>query len=41
MSGYSDETSLRAMITNAEAEILEKPFTRQLILSTIRKVLDQ
>ena len=41
MSGYSDETSLRAMVTNTKAEILEKPFTRQLMLSAIRKALDQ
>jgi DNA-binding NtrC family response regulator len=41
MSGYSDETSLRAMATNTEIEILAKPFTRQLMLSAIRKALDQ
>jgi len=41
MSGYSDATSLRAMVTNTEAEILAKPFTRQMMLSAIRKALDQ
>ncbi len=41
MSGYSDETSLHAMVTNTEAEILAKPFTRQMMLSAIRKALDQ
>jgi signal transduction histidine kinase len=41
MSGYSDEISLRAMATNTEARILEKPFTRRLMLSEIRRALDQ
>jgi hypothetical protein len=40
MSGYADQGSLAA-IEGEEAEVLEKPFSPQTILTMIRKVLDR
>jgi DNA-binding NtrC family response regulator len=40
MSGYAKQGSLAA-IEDEEAEILEKPFSPQIILTMIRKILDR
>jgi DNA-binding NtrC family response regulator len=40
MSGYAEQGSFAA-IENEEAEILEKPFSPQKILTLVRKILDR
>jgi DNA-binding NtrC family response regulator len=40
MSGYAKQGSLAA-IEDKKAEILEKPFSPQIILTMVRKVLDR
>jgi DNA-binding NtrC family response regulator len=40
MSGYAKQGSLAA-IEDEKAEILEKPFSPQIILTMVRKVLDR
>ncbi len=41
MSGYTQEGTLDTLQFGDDAEIIEKPFTREMLLSAIRRVLDE
>jgi two-component system, cell cycle sensor histidine kinase and response regulator CckA len=41
MSGYSTDGIVQSGILNSEAPLLEKPFTREILLRRVRQVLDE
>jgi hypothetical protein len=41
MSGYSNDGIVQSGILTSEAPLLEKPFTREILLRRVRQVLDE
>jgi hypothetical protein len=41
MSGYSNDGIVQSGILESGAQLLEKPFTREILLRTVRQVLDE
>ena len=41
MSGYSDDSEVTRMIRDKRLELLSKPFSPSLLLTKVRKLLDE
>jgi CheY-like chemotaxis protein len=41
MSGYTDDLSLRESLVHGEMEFIQKPYTMNMMLGTVRRLLDQ